>query len=151
MARKAEQQILKQIRDVVVEIGFVDGTPIPLTSVDQVDFTWGENRSVAQGYSAARQKGFGIAYLDSKNPDTCDVTVVECSSELYNRIMTAWSEDERIDIIITCNGSKDRFVFNNAEITQNPAQTSIGIGRDTIQFHLVGASFDVETSLGQGE
>ena len=32
MARKAENQILKQIRDVVVEIGFVDGTPMPLIS-----------------------------------------------------------------------------------------------------------------------
>ena len=147
MAKKAENQILKQIRDVVVEIGFVDGTPMPLTSVDQVDFTWGENRSVAQGYSAARSKGFGIAYLDSKNPDTCDVTIVECSVELYDRIKQAWADDERIDIIITQNGTKDRIVFNNAEITQNPAQTSIGIGRDTIQFHLVGASFDVDTSF----
>ena len=147
MARVAETQIPKQIRDVVVEVGFVDGTPIPFTSVDQVDFTWNESRGVAQGYSNARNKGFGIAYLDSKSADRCDVSVVECSVELYNRIKQAWENDERIDIYITQNNSKDRIVFNNAEIVQKPAQQTIGIGRETIQFHLVGDSFDVETSF----
>lgn len=147
MARKAPQQLMKQIRDAVVEIGFVDGTPMPITSVDRVDFTWNEQRNVAQGYSNARNKGFGISFLESKDSDRADVTIVECSPELYNRIMTAWQEDERIDIIITFNGTKDRIVFNNAEIVSNPAQTAIGIGRDTIQFHLVGASFDVETNF----
>lgn len=147
MAKKAEKQILKQIRDVVVEIGFVDGTPIPVTSVDQVDFTWGESRGLAQGYSNARNKGFGISYLEGKDPDQCDVTIVEASVELYNRIKKAWIEDERIDIFITQNGTKDRIVFNNAEIVSNPAQTTIGIGRDTIQFHLIGASFDVDVEM----
>lgn len=143
MARKPDYQLLKQIRDCVVEIGFVDGTPIPITSIDRVDFTWGETRGLAQGYSAARSKGMGISYLESKDGDVADVTIVECSRELYNRIVEAWDNDERIDIIITFNGTKDRIVFNNAEITSKPAQTSIGIGRDTISFHLVGVSFDV--------
>lgn len=147
MPRAAESQILKQIRDVVVEVTFVDGSPIPFTSVDQIDFTWGETRALAQGYSAARRKGFGISYLDSKNADTCDITVVECSLELYNRLQEAWDNDERIDISITVNNSKDRIVFNNAEITGMPGQTSIGIGRDTINFHLVAASYDVEKSF----
>lgn len=147
MARKPDYQLLKQIRDCVVEIGFVDGTPIPFTSIDRVDFTWGETRGLAQGYSAARSKGMGISYLESKDGDVADVTVVECSRELYNRIVEAWDNDERIDIIITFNGTKDRIVFNNAEITSKPAQTSIGIGRDTISFHLVGVSFDVDLSF----
>lgn len=147
MPREIEKQILKQIRDVVVEVGFLDGAPMPFISVDQVDFTWGETRNVAQGYSNARRRGFGISFLEGKDPDTCDVTVIECSLELYNRIQRAWENDERIDIIITFNGTKDRIVFNNAEITGNPAQTAIGIGRDTINFHLVGASFDVEKSF----
>lgn len=147
MAKKIESQILKQIRDVVVEIGFVDGTPMPLTSVDQVAFTWGEQRGLAQGYSNARSKGFGISYLESKDADQCDVTIIECSLALYNRIQEAWANDERIDIIITVNNSKDRIVFNNAEIVSDPAQTTIGIGRDTINFHLIGSSFDVEKSF----
>lgn len=147
MARKPDYQLLKQIRDCVVEIGFVDGTPIPITSIDRVDFTWGETRGLAQGYSAARSKGMGISYLESKDGDVADVTIVECSRELYNRIVEAWDNDERIDIIITFNGTKDRIVFNNAEITSKPAQTSIGIGRDTISFHLVGVSFDVDLSF----
>lgn len=149
MARLAEAQVLKQIRDCVVEVGFVDGAPIPFTSVDNVAFTWGESRNVAQGYSAARQKSFGISFLEGKNPDTCDVTVVECSKQLYDRLSQAWTNDERIDIFITINNSKDRIVFNNAQIVGLPAQTSIGIGRDSISLHLVGASFDVERNLGQ--
>lgn len=147
MARAAQKQILKQIRDAVVEVTFVDGAPIPFTSVDAVDFTWGEQRGLAQGYSAARSRGFGTAYLESKDADVCDVTVVECSLELYNRLVQAWENDERIDITVTINGTKDRIVFNNAEIQSRPAQTSIGIGRDTIQFHLIGASFDVEMNF----
>lgn len=147
MARKPDWQLMKQIRDCVVEVGFVDGTPIPFTSIDRVDFTWGETRGLAQGYSAARSKGMGISYLESKDGDTVDVTVVECSRELYERIQKAWDEDERIDIIITFNNTKDRIVFNNAEITTKPGQTAIGTGRDTIQFHLVGVSFDVDLSF----
>jgi len=147
MSKIPEQQLMKQIRDCVVEVGFVDGTPMPFTSVDGVTFTWGETRGLAQGYSAARQRGMGISFLESKDGDTADVTVVECSLELYNRIQRAWNNDERIDIIITFNGTKDRIVFNNAQITSDPAQTTIGIGRDTIQFHLIGISFDVEKSF----
>lgn len=147
MAKAVEQQFLKQIRDVVVEIGFGSDAPMPLTSVDQVAFTWGETRGLAQGYSNARSKGFGISYLESKDADQVDVTIVECSLALYNRIQQAWNTDERIDIIITVNNSKDSITFNNCEIINDPAQTTIGIGRDTIQFHLVGASFNVEKSF----
>lgn len=148
MARKPDYQLLKQIRDCVVEIGFVEGSPMPLTSVDQVAFTWGEARGLAQGYSAARSRGMGISFLESKDGDQVDVTVVEASKELYNRLLTAWDNDERIDVIITFNNTKDRIVFNNAELVNKPAQTTIGIGRDTISFHLVAVSFDVEPNIG---
>lgn len=141
------QQVLKQIRDCVVEVTFIDGAPIPFTSVDAVNFTWGESRGLAQGYSAARRRTAGISFLSAKDADAADVTVVECSLELYNRLQQAWDNDERIDLSITFNNSKDRIVFNNAEIINNPAQTSIGIGRDTIQFHLIVNSFDVEKSF----
>ena len=147
MARKPEAQLIKQIRDAIVEIGFVDGVPMPFTSVDRVDFQWNEQRGLAQGYSNARNSGFGIGYLESKDADVIDVTVVECSLELYNRIEKAWKEDERVDIIVTFNNSKDRIVFNNSQLTTAPAQTAIGTGRDTIQFHLVGCSFDVDRNF----
>jgi len=118
------------------------GVNYTFSDVDTITYTYNKKNHLARGASGTNK--LGITYKEGlKTPDVAEAKILDCSVAIYNLLLTAFNNADRINFWFVDNKTGEGFTYKNAIVRDKPRQTSIGESEDTIGFTLAVESFDV--------
>ena len=120
----------------------INGTDYQFDDFDSVSFTYSRKKHLMRGANGTNK--YGIDTEEGiKTSDKAVVTIVDCSTEVYDLLKKCFNDNTRITLYFIDSDNLGKVTFNNAKISDMPRQTSIGEEDSTLSFQLAVESFDV--------
>lgn len=137
----------KLIRIWKTQGGFtVNGTDYKFDDFDSVSFTFSRIKHIMRGANGTNKIGIDTEE-GLKTPDTCQVTIVDMTSEIHQLLQKCYDNDTRINLYFIDSDNLGKVQFNNAKITTPVRQMNIGEDDANLSVVLSVESFDVEVGV----
>jgi hypothetical protein len=114
--------------------------------VDNITYTFSKKNNLTRGASGTNRIGIPIKE-GLKDPDMCDIKIVDCSVVVYNLLLSCFENQTRINVFFIDKKTGEGYTFKNSVITDKPRQGEIAEGIDAIHFMLKVKSFDVREKI----
>lgn len=133
------------------EGGFTyNGVNYDFKDMDSVAYTYSRKNHLIRGANARNKKGI-LSQEGSKNPDTAEYTVMDCSKAVQKLLLSLFESKERIDAYFIDLNTGEYFIYKDAVIRDKPRQTNVGEDDTSHSFVFAVESFNVKEKLNDDE
>lgn len=133
------------------EGGFTyNGQNYKFKDMDSVAYTYSRKNHLIRGANATNKMGI-LSQEGSKNPDTAEFTVMDCSKAIQKLLLTIFENKERIDAFFIDRNTGEYFIFKDAVVRDKPRQTNVAEDDTSHSFVFAVESFNVTEKLNDDE
>ena len=133
------------------EGGFTyNGQNYKFKDMDSVAYTYSRKNHLIRGANATNKMGI-LSQEGSKNPDTAEYTVMDCSKAIQKLLLTIFENKERIDAFFIDRNTGEYFIFKDSVIRDKPRQTNVAEDDTSHSFVFAVESFNVTEKLNDDE
>lgn len=130
-----------QIADCEIRFN-IAGANYDLEDCDRVAYTLSEERSLTRGANSKSKSGV-IVTTNRKVADIIEVTGVDMSDALLNRLVKAYNDKERIEFYVIKSADGSIMSAKQAILTKKPFQSEVVEGETSLEMPLTMQSYDV--------
>lgn len=133
------------------EGGFTyNGQNYKFKDMDSITYTYSRKNHLIRGANATNKMGI-LSQEGSKNPDTAEYTVMDCSKAIQKLLLTIFENKERIDAFFIDRNTGEYFIFKDSVIRDKPRQTNVAEDDTSHSFVFAVESFNVTEKLNDDE
>ena len=133
------------------EGGFTyNGQNYKFKDMDSVAYTYSRKNHLIRGANAQNKMGI-LSQEGSKNPDTAEFTVMDCSKAIQKLLLTLFENKERIDAFFIDRNTGEYIIFKDAVVRDRPRQTNVAEDDTSHSFVFAVESFNVTEKLNDDE
>ena len=133
------------------EGGFTyNGQNYKFKDMDSIAYTYSRKNHLIRGANATNKMGI-LSQEGSKNPDTAEYTVMDCSKAIQKLLLTIFENKERIDAFFIDRNTGEYFIFKDSVIRDTPRQTNVAEDDTSHSFVFAVESFNVTEKLNDDE
>lgn len=133
------------------EGGFTyNGQNYKFKDMDSIAYTYSRKNHLIRGANATNKMGI-LSQEGSKNPDTAEYTVMDCSKAIQKLLLTIFENKERIDAFFIDRNTGEYFIFKDSVIRDKPRQTNVAEDDTSHSFVFAVESFNVTEKLNDDE
>ena len=133
------------------EGGFTyNGQNYKFKDIDSIAYTYSRKNHLIRGANATNKMGI-LSQEGSKNPDTAEYTVMDCSKAIQKLLLTIFESKERIDAFFIDRNTGEYFIFKDSVIRDKPRQTNVAEDDTSHSFVFAVESFNVTEKLNDDE
>lgn len=133
------------------EGGFTyNGQNYKFKDMDSIAYTYSRKNHLIRGANATNKRGI-LSQEGSKNPDTAEYTVMDCSKAIQKLLLTIFENKERIDAFFIDRNTGEYFIFKDSVIRDKPRQTNVAEDDTSHSFVFAVESFNVTEKLNDDE
>lgn len=127
-----------------------NGINYKFKDMDSVAYTYSRKNHLIRGANATNKKGI-LSQEGSKNPDTAEYTVMDCSKAIQKLLLRLYNDKERIDAFFIDRNTGEYFIYKDAVIRDKPRQTNVAEDDTSHSFIFAVESFNVTEKLRDDE
>ena len=133
------------------EGGFTyNGQNYKFKDMDSIAYTYSRKNHLIRGANVTNKMGI-LSQEGSKNPDTAEYTVMDCSKAIQKLLLTIFENKERIDAFFIDRNTGEYFIFKDSVIRDKPRQTNVAEDDTSHSFVFAVESFNVTEKLNDDE
>lgn len=133
------------------EGGFTyNGQNYKFKDMDSIAYTYSRKNHLIRGANATNKMGI-LSQEGSKNPDTAEYTVMDCSKAIQKLLLSIFENKERIDAFFIDRNTGEYFIFKDSVIRDKPRQTNVAEDDTSHSFVFAVESFNVTEKLNDDE
>lgn len=133
------------------EGGFTyNGQNYKFKDMDSVAYTYSRKNHLIRGANAQNKMGI-LSQEGSKNPDTAEFTVMDCSKAIQKLLLTIFENKERIDAFFIDRNTGEYIIFKDAVVRDKPRQTNVAEDDTSHSFVFAVESFNVTEKMNDDE
>ena len=127
-----------------------NGQNYKFKDMDSIAYTYSRKNHLIRGANATNKKGI-LSQEGSKNPDTAEYTVMDCSKAIQKLLLTIFENKERIDAFFIDRNTGEYFIFKDSVIRDKPRQTNVAEDDTSHSFVFAVESFNATEKLNDDE